>query len=203
LSKSQEKASSRSCKTPHNHHHFHHHHNCFRPPCRHKKKLTPIMPLNNNECPGDQILPLNLISHQCDAGPQNRRLQRPWPNFGNKFGNTISSTGGQTVLYRYLTWRTGNCKMFPSGLCSPCRFSKYMCHTQSSPWFNLLTTTAFIAPRQSTLQISYCPRSRKPSLQQCKVSFFLLHGRVKVKPPQLSLVLLCSQGAAFQLVPLP
>ncbi len=33
------------------------------------------------------------------------------------------------------------------GSCLPCRSSHSLCHTQSSPWFNLLTTNACIAPR--------------------------------------------------------
>ncbi len=59
----QERRSSRSCKTPHNHHHFHHH-NRLCPPCCRRKKLTLITPLNNNECPGEWFPSLSLTSHQ-------------------------------------------------------------------------------------------------------------------------------------------
>jgi hypothetical protein len=68
----QEKASSRSCKTPHNHHHFHYHHHHFCPSCRHRKKLTLIAPPNNDKCPGGQIFPLNRTSHRHNTRPRNR-----------------------------------------------------------------------------------------------------------------------------------
>jgi hypothetical protein len=89
LSQFQEKVSSRSCKTPHNHHHFHHHHNHFCPPSRRQKKLPPIAPPNNDKWPGDQILPLKFISHQRNGRLRNGPPQQPWPGFGNKFSIRI------------------------------------------------------------------------------------------------------------------
>jgi hypothetical protein len=108
LSKFQEKASSRSCKTPHHHHHFHHHHHHFCPPCRCRKKLTLIVPPNNDKCPGGRIFPLNRTSHQYNGWPWNGHPQQPWPNFGDKYGTTIFPTGGQTVLYGSSIWWMGN-----------------------------------------------------------------------------------------------
>ncbi len=143
----QEKRSSRSCKTPHNHHHFHHH-NRFCPPCCHRKKLTLIVPLNNNKCPGEQFPPLSPTSHQHNTWPRNGRPQWPWPNFGDKLGNRISPTEGQTVLYGSSTWRTGNSKMFLSGLCSPFRPSHSVCCTWFSHWFKCYSGLHSLPPDQ-------------------------------------------------------
>jgi hypothetical protein len=147
----QERQSSRSCKTPHNYHHFHYC-NCFCPFCHHRKKLTFIVPLNNNEYPGEQFPPLSLTSHQHDAWPRNRHHQQPWPNFGDKYGTKIFPTGGQTVLYGSSTWWTGNSGTFPLGLYSPFRPSHSMCRTWFSHWFKLLLRTAFIAPSSIILK---------------------------------------------------
>jgi hypothetical protein len=144
--KSQEKASSRSCKTPHNHHHFHQHHNHFCPPCHRQKKLPPIMPPNNDEWPGDHILPLNFISHQHNARPRNGLHQQPQPSFSNKFYITIF----RPVSCRYLTWRMASCKTLLLGPCSPCRSFHSVCHIRSSSCLNLLMR-ASKAPR-STIQ---------------------------------------------------
>jgi hypothetical protein len=145
LSKFQEKPSSRSCKTPQNHHHFHHHHHSFCPPCYRRKKLTLIATPNNNKCPRGQFFPLNRTSHRHNARLRNKHPQRPWPNFGDKYGTTIFPTGGQTVSYRSSTRQTENSKMIPLGLCLPFRPSHSVCCTQLSPWFNLPFTTTYIA----------------------------------------------------------
>jgi hypothetical protein len=196
LSKFQEKASSRSCKTPHNHHHLHHHHNHFCPPCRHQNKLPLIEPPNNNKWPGDQILPLNFISHQRNMRPWNRLPQRPWPSFDNKLSITIFPTRGRPVLYGYLTQRTGNCEKLLLGPCSPCQSFHSVCCIRFSHHLNLLTS-AFIAPR-STIQgiISHptnfiSPPQQKaipPAMQSCPPP-----------PPWPS----CSQVAAAHLHPPP
>ncbi len=172
----QEKQSSRSCKTPRNHHHFHHH-NRFCPPCCRRKKLTLIAPLNNNECPGEQFPPLSLTSHQHNAQPRNGRPQQPWPNFGDKLGNTISPTGGRTVSYGSSTWQTGNSETFLLGLCSSFRPSHSVCCTRLSHWCKLLLTTAFIAPRSITLKTSVIhpmssilsppQKASPPAMQSC------------------------------------
>jgi hypothetical protein len=169
----QEKQSSRSCKTPHNHHHFHHHHNRFRPPCRRWKKLTRITPLNNKKCLGEQFPPLSLTSHRHNARPRNWRPQRPCPNFGDKLGSAIFPTGGRTASYGFSTPRMGNFKMFPLVLCLPFRPSHSACHTRCSPWLNLPFTTAYIATSSISLKtvaihltssISISPPSQKAIL---------------------------------------
>ncbi len=53
------------------------------------------------------------------------------------------------MSYGSSTGRTGNSKTFPSGLCSPFWPSHSVCCTWFSPWFNMLLTTAFIAPRNN------------------------------------------------------
>ncbi len=148
----QEKGSSRSCKTPRNHHHYHHHHHRFCSPCRRSKKLTLIVPSNNDKCPGGRIFPPNHISHQHDARPWNGCPQRPWLNFGDKYGTTIFPTGVQAVSYGSLNWQTGNSEMFPWGLCLPFQPSHSVCCTRLSPWFNLPVTTAYIVPKSITLK---------------------------------------------------
>ena len=152
MSKFQKKAGSRSCKTPHNHHHFYCHHHCICPPCHCRKKLTLIAPLINNECPGEGFPPLSLTSHQHDAWPRNRHPLWPLPNSGDEYGNKIFPTGGGTVLYESLTWRTGNSETFPSGLYLPFLPSLSMCHTRLMHWLNLNFTTVFGAPLLITLK---------------------------------------------------
>ncbi len=144
--KSQVQVSSRSCRTPHNHHHLHHHHNPFCPPCHRQKKLPPIAPPNNDEWPGEQIPPINFICHLRNARPRNGLPQRPWPSLGNKFEYRIILTGGQIVLYGYLTRLTWHCVTFLSEPCYPCRSSHFVCLTRSSLNLNLLTS-AVIALR--------------------------------------------------------
>jgi hypothetical protein len=67
--------------------------------------------------------------------------------------------------------------MFPLALCSPFWPSHSMCHTWFSHWFNLLPTTAFIAPSSIFLKtaaihptsaISSPPqKASPPALQSC------------------------------------
>ncbi len=170
----QEKWSSRSCKTPHNHHHLCHHHNCFCPPCRRRKKSTLIVLLNNNKCPGEQFPPFSLTSHQHKARPRNRHPQRSCPNFGDKLGSRIFPTGGQTASYGSSTWRTGNSKTFPLVLlCLPFQPSLFAFQTLRSPWLNLHFKTELIATRSISLKtvaihlmssISISPLSQKAIL---------------------------------------
>ncbi len=174
MSKFQEKASSRSCKTPHNHHHFHHH-NHFCPPCCRRKKLTVIAPLNNCECPGERFPSLSLTFHQHDAWPRSGRPQWPWPNFRDEYRTTIFPTGGQTMSYKSSTWWMGNSETFPSGLCLPFLTSHFVCHTQLSHWFNF--TTVYIAPLLITLKTvaiyptssfsSPLQKASPPAMQSC------------------------------------
>jgi hypothetical protein len=96
LSKFQEKASSRSCKTPHTTTTFI---VTISPPCRRQKKLTLIAPPNNDKCPGLQFFPLNRTSHRHNTWPQNGHPQQPWPNFEDKYRTMIFPTGGRTVSY--------------------------------------------------------------------------------------------------------
>jgi hypothetical protein len=73
-----------------------------------------------------------------------------------------------------------------------------------SPQLHLLPPDQFSrVKQQSTLQISSPSRSRKQSLQQGEVVFFLLRDQVAVKQPQLVFVLLHSQVTAVQPVQLP
>ncbi len=79
------------------------------------------------------------------------------------------------MLYGYLTWWTGYCKMLLLGPCSTCGSFHSTCCIWSSPHLNLLTS-AFIAPR-STIQgiISHpknliLPPQQKaipPAMQSC------------------------------------
>jgi hypothetical protein len=165
LSKFQKKASSRSCKTPHNHHHSHRHHHCFCPPCCSRKKLTLIAPLNNDKCLGEHFFSLSLTSHRHNARPWNGRPQLPWPNFRDECRTMILPSGGQTVLYKSLTWRTGNSEMFPSGLCLPFLPAHSTCRTRLSHWFNFRTT--YVAPLLITPKtVAIHPTSSTSSLPQ-------------------------------------
>ncbi len=94
----QEKWSSRSRKTPHNHHHLCHHHDRFYPACCRQKKLT-LIALLTTKCPGEQFPPLSFTSHQHGALPHNGHPQWSCLNFGDKLGGKIFSTGGQTASY--------------------------------------------------------------------------------------------------------
>jgi hypothetical protein len=85
----------------------------------------------------------------------------------------IFPNGGQTVLYESLTWRTGNCEMFPSGLCLPFLPAHSMCCTRLSNWFNFMTV--YIAPLlitpktvaiHPTSSISSLPQKASPPVMQ-------------------------------------
>jgi hypothetical protein len=116
------------------------------PPHRHQKKQPTIAPPNKDKWPDKQTQPLKSFCDPLDAQSQDGLSSRPWLSFKAKFPNTIFLTEALEVSYSYRTWLKGNCATFPSQLCLPCPSSQFKLCTQFLTQFNLLTTTAFIAP---------------------------------------------------------
>ncbi len=90
----QEKRSSRSCKTPHNHHRFHHHDRFCPHSCR-RKKLTLIAPLNKDECPGEKNLSLSLSLTNMTSGRGTGISGSPGPILETSTGPLYSLLGAK------------------------------------------------------------------------------------------------------------
>jgi hypothetical protein len=102
------------------------------------------------------------------------------------------------VSYGSLTWRTGNSKTLPLGLCSSFWPYHAVCRTRFLHWFKLLLMTALIAPSLLILKtlvihpmssILSPPQKASPSVMQRRL----------LPPPWRS----CSQATAAQPPPPP